>query len=493
MGLLDKIDTFIDNAVEKTAKVETFYTQRPEKIEEKKVKKDEKMKPKFIVLSDEPEGDELFHTAKRVKEECERLGYDVYIVFIDGAYITVEDGVRTVHNSGDKKGFVIDRSDTIAIVRGSITQKDSWLDLLSQIEKAGICCVNNRQTVSVCADKYRTYLRLADFGLVQPKTVLVPNVDSIESALENLGSDFPIIVKTLRGSKGIGVIFIESHRSLEAIIQLVYKDDNLELLMQEYIETDFDVRVLVLGGKVIASMRRDVIKGDFRSNFSRGGEVSEFELTQLEIEQCILAAKAVNGIYVGVDFIPGKDREKDMPFILEVNSSPGTEGIEKATSDNLIGMVVEHFGDSSNIFATPIECGYKEIIRIKPFGEISAKFDTGNSGYNVIHAENLRVDKGKVTWFMDDKKVVSDIIDTVNVNVGGLRNDTEKRYLINLDVEFLGTVYKDVIFTLDDRSERSRVLLERDFMIKLNVMVNPRRKYVVTTKYSKDIKNEKKK
>jgi len=466
-------------------KEEVKKKPEPKKEEPKKKPKESKDdKLRFIVLSDEPKNQELFHTAKRIVEESERLGYDVYIVFIDGAYITYEDEIRRIHNIDDPKGFVIDNKDTVAIVRGSITRKDGWLDLLSQIEKANICCVNSRQTVNVCADKYRTYLRLQDFGLNQPRTVLIPNADSIDIAIEKLDSNYPVIVKTLRGSKGIGVIFIESERSLEAIVQLVYKDDNLELLLQEYIKTEFDVRVLVLGGKIIASMRRDVIEGDFRSNFSRGGKVDNFKLTELEMEQCILAAKAVNGIYVGVDFIPGKNREKDLPYILEVNSSPGTEGIESATKENLIGILLEHFDDSKHRFSVPIECGYKEVVEIEPFGYLVAKFDTGNTGYNVIHAEDINVKDKKITWRLFDKKVTSDLIDTIKVNVGGLRDYVEDRYVIKLDVKFLGILYTDVIFTLDDRSDRSHILLCVEFMSKLNVMVNPRRKFIVTTKYS---------
>jgi ribosomal protein S6--L-glutamate ligase len=439
---------------------------------------------RFIVLSDEPENQELFHTARRIVEEAPKLGHGVYAVFIDGAYITNNDGIKRIHNIDDKKGFVIDNSDTVAIVRGSITRKDSWLDLLTQIEKANICCVNSRQTVNTCADKYRTYLRLADFGLTQPKTVLIPNAENVKIAMENLDTKYPVIVKTLRGSKGIGVIFIESERSLEAIVQLIYKDDELELLLQEYIKTDFDVRVLVLGGKIIASMERDVIEGDFRSNYSRGGKVKNFKLTELEIEQCILAAKAVNGLYVGVDFIPSKNRDKEPPYILEVNSSPGTEGIEKATDENLISILLQHFDDPKNRFSVPIECGYRETINIEPFGNIIAKFDTGNTGYNVIHAENIKVDGSNVSWSLLDKKVTSKIIDKVKVDVGGLRDNTEERYLVNLDVTFLGVIYKNITFTLDDRNGRSSVLLCRDFMSKLNVMINPRRKFIITTKYS---------
>jgi len=445
----------------------------------------DKDKLKILVLSDEPENTELFHTAKRIKEEGPKLGHKVYVVMIDGAYIKNEKGIKTIHNIDDEKGFEINDENTIAIVRGSITRKDAWLDLLSQLEKAGVACVNSRSCVNTCADKYRTYLRLADYGLTQPHTVLIPNKDGVEKAVENLDRDYPIIMKTLRGSKGVGVLFIESERSLDSIVQLQYKtDDDAELLIQEYIETDGDIRVLVLGGKILASMKREVIKGDFRSNFSQGGKVKMFKLTELEIEQCILAAKAVNGSYVAVDFIPSKNREKIPPYVIEVNSSPGTEGIEQATGENLIKQVIQHFEDPKNRFKVPTEIGHREVVNIKPFGEIEAKWDTGNSAFAVIHADKFKVNGKKITWTLLGKTITSDILEKIKVEVGGMRDYDEERYVIQLDVEFLGTIYKDVKFTLDDRDERSLILMNRGFMKRVNVMVNPARRYIVTTKYS---------
>ena len=440
---------------------------------------------RLIVVSDEPEESEYFHTAKRLIDEGGKLGHKVYVVMIDGAYITVEEGIRRVHNSDDKKGFVVDSSDTLAIVRGSITRKDSWLDFLSQLEKGGIAVVNSRSCVNTCADKYRTYLRLLDYGITQPRTVLIPNKDLVKQAVENLDSDYPMIMKTLRGSKGVGVLFIESERSLDSIVQLTYKtDEDSDLLLQEYIKTDHDVRVLVLGGKVMAAMRRDVIEGDFRSNFSMGGVVKKYNLTELEVEQCILAAKAVNGVWVAVDFIPSKNREKQPPFIIEVNSSPGTEGIEKATEGNLVKQIIQHFEDPKNRWSVPTECGYREVVNIKPFGELIAKMDTGNSGEPVIHAEKIKASGNKVAWTLNGKTITSDIVRTQKIRVGGQRDYTEDRYVVSLDVEFLGHIYEDTEFTLDDREERTPILFDREFMNRLNLMINPNRKYVVTTKYS---------
>ena len=456
-------------------------------------------KLRILVLSDEPENAELFHTAKRIKDEAPKLGHKVYVVFIDGAYIKNEDGIKTIHNVDDEKGFEINDYNTLAIVRGSITRKDSWLDLLSQLEKAGVSCINNRNCVSICADKYRSYLRLADYGLTQPHTVLVPNKDGVEKAFENLDRKYPIIMKTLRGSKGIGVIFVESERSLDAIVQLIFKEsEDAELLIQEYIKTDFDVRVLVLEGTILASMRRDVIKGDFRSNFSRGGKVKTFNLTETEVEQCIFAAKAVNGHYVAVDFIPAKNREKDPPYILEVNSSPGTEGIENASGENLIKKLIQHFEDGDNRHKTPLEIGRVETITLEGVGEISANWDTGNSARVMVHCDEHKISNGWVTWKSKGESKDKEFVipkGTYKHKFLGMRkyergavNATDfERPMVAMDITFLGSTYKDVECILDDRTKKqTKFLMNKKFMRRTNVMVNPARKYVVTTKYSID-------
>jgi len=439
---------------------------------------------KLLIITDEPEEAKTFHTADRLREECDKLKYPHYLFKLTGGYTTYNDGVRRFHNQDDKKGFEID-SDTVAIIRGSITRKDSWMDFVSILERANVCCVNNRQSINICADKYRTSLRLADYGLTEPKTILINDPEKSVELVEEAGLKFPIILKTLRGSKGVGVLFVDTEKGLDSIVQLIHKqDEDTDLLAQQYIKTDYDVRVHVLGGKVIAAMKRPVIEGDFRSNVSQGSKPEKIELTELEIEESLRAAKAVNGHWSAVDFIPSKNREKEPPFMLEVNSSPGTEGIEDATKLNISNIVISYFANKDNRYKTPTECGYKEVVTVKPFGEIIAKFDTGNSGMPVIHADKYKVDGKQIRWSLLGKTVTSDIIRKEEISVGGLRDYDETRYVIKLDVEFAGGLYKDVEFTLDDRDERTLILFDRAFMNRLNVMVNPQRKYVITTKYS---------
>ena len=436
---------------------------------------------RILVLSVE-HGDKSI-TSKRIKEEADKLNLPNYVVQIDGSYIKYDNGKHTIYSIDDDKGFELDSS-TVVFIRGTPT-KDSSLDLISEIERLGLCCVNSRTSISIAADKYRSYIRLKDYGLTQPKTVLVPNVDSIEKSFESLDTKFPIILKTLRGSKGVGVLFVESERALTSIIQLIFKtDSNADLIIQEYIKTEFDVRVMILNGNIVATMQRDVLEGDFRSNYSQGAKVKKYNLTKLEIGQSLLAAKSVGGILSAVDFIPSSDPKNKPPYILEVNSSPGTEGIEEASGKNIVKEILEHFKNSKMRHTVPTQCGWEEVVSIKPFGDLIAKFDTGNSVFPVLHAEDIKIKGKKITFTHEEKTITTNLVGKyVSVTGGG----EDERPVVELEFKFAGTNYGKIKIGLDDRSRmNTSVLMNRKLMNKLNVMINPQQKYVITTPFTLD-------
>lgn len=437
---------------------------------------------RVVVISNEL-GDKAI-TAERIEEEAKKLNYPHYIVPMDGTYTVFENGQRTIHKSDDDKGFKIHPSDTVIFVRGT-PERDSHLDLISQLQRAGYCVVNSRECLEIATDKYRTYLRLKDFGLTQPKTVLIPNKDSIEKSFENLDTKFPIILKTLRGSKGVGVLFVESERALTSIVQLLFKQDkSSDILIQEYIKTDFDVRVLILGGKIIATMQRDVIEGDFRSNASLGAKVKTYDLSELEIEHSIRAGKSVGGLLTAVDFIPSSDTENKPPYILEVNSSPGTDGIENANNKNIVKDILVYFSNPKVRYTVPSECGWEEVVTVKPFGDLTGKFDTGNYKYPVLHAEDVKIVGKKITFTTHDKTITTILKGTYTSVTGGGEDD---RPVVELEFEFAGTNFGKIEFGLDDRDRMGTdVLLNRKIMRILNVMVNPQRKYLITTPFTLD-------
>lgn len=440
-----------------------------------------------------------FRTASHLETVCKERKIPFYGFDVERGSIEWDNdkGTHIIFNKAGNEPFEIGPG-TLCIVRGNVRHNKGWFDKVTQLEKTGCTMVNPREVSELCNDKYRSYLRLQEFGLTQPRTVLIPNEedDGIQSALENLDRPFPIIMKTLEGSEGVGVVKIDSESSLKAFVQLIYKQDEAAaLLIQEYIEMDVDYRVHVLDGKVIASMTRGKAKGDFRSNVSQGGEAIAAKLTKLEVEQCLLAAKAADGRWIAVDFIPSKDREKEPPFILEVNHSPGTKGIESAMAGSkekgdkehpLLNLIIDHFSQKKFHWSHPTQVGYIEMVTIEPFGQLTAKLDTGNYKYPVLHADKYKIEGRNITFTSFGKTIKAKLVGSY---VSKTMVGEDERPLVELDYEFAGKKYGKVTFGLDKRHGLTTdVLLNRKLMHRMNVMVNPRRKYVRTTKFEADEK-----
>ena len=446
--------------------------------ERRMVKKAKKNSDKPVVKKPSSTSSKLYNLAKE-------RGCEVYSVKVNGAYIErSDDGVITIHNQDDKKGFELD-ADTLVMVRGAVTAKDSYLDLISQIERYGFPVVNSRECIEVCADKFRTYLRLQEIGMNQPKTVLVPNEDpeTVDLAAERLDNDFPMVLKTLQGAKGVGVLLVETERSLQSTVSLVYKiDPNCDILLQEYIDMEYDVRVMINNKRIIGAMKRKKIIDDFRSNISQGAEAEEIELTDLEKETCLIAAKAVNGQWVGVDFIPADNREKDAPYILEVNQSPGSQGISEAIGEEVCEIVIDDYFDRNIWKKSATECGVLESIEVD--GEtMTAKLDTGNSAAAcALHADSYEI-KGKVVHFTrNGKKFKKPLVRELT-----LLKPAETRPVVMCELNFLNTIYEQEV-SLDQRG-KIPFLANRDFMNRANLMINPSRKFLLTNKHDTSEEN----
>ena len=444
-------------------------------------------KYKVVVLTRKPKDNpkqNLLVTASKFQKAAKSLGMESYVVFIEGAYITLDDNVRRIHNSDDDKGFEISVDDTLVIVRGGVNARDSWKDLLSQLERAGYTCANSRECMEICSDKYRTALRLSEVGLVTPTTVLIPDEDGAKIAFDKLNTTYPVILKTIQGTKGVGVLFVESEKSLESMVQLLYKiDEEISLILQSFIKTTHDVRVMVLNNIIVGAMQRDTVKGDFRSNVHLGAKVKKYNLTDKEKEDCIRAAKAVNGVWVGVDFIPAKDRNKDGPIILEINSSPGTSGFDEATGKDVTTHILKNFMDEENWWKTPTIAGVLETFEHEKLGKLVGKMDTGNSNSkSAIHADTFEVKGKKIYWELNGIKMVSKIEKMVEVTASRFGDDdrTQLRPVILLDFTFAGKLYQDMKFTIDDRGNKAPLLINRDFMRASNLMIDPSRKYIIT-------------
>ena len=302
----------------------------------------------YLWYDDPEDPDDPEATADDFIKEGESVGLKGFKVDVQGAYSDLDkDGVRYIFDGMSEKKerkFRIDEN-TLVFVRAPVTKRKAWSDFLTQLERAGVVCVNTRACMEITSDKYRTSLYLAEAELAQPKTVLVHNPEKAIPAMERLGGKYPVILKTLTGSLGIGVIKVDSESSLHSTVQLLYKlDPNMGVLLQEMIKDfTFDIRAHVSGGKFHGAIKRPVVAKDFRSNVSLGSKPAPIELTELEIEHVEKAAKAVDGLWVGVDIFPSKDRKTIPPMFIEINSTPGTKGYRKATGENLAKNILVKF------------------------------------------------------------------------------------------------------------------------------------------------------
>ena len=248
----------------------------------------------------------------------------------------------------------INLDDTLIMPRGlgtpGLTNSRYWTDTIKKLELEGYQMIPSTKCWDICTSKYLTDILCKQAGLRTPKTVPISYSEDTDRAVKELNTKFPIILKASTGTQtGVGVVIIESLRSLNAAVEMLSLHSKyLPLIIQEFIEIDYDVRVVVLDGRVLGTMKREVITdGDFRSNISLGAEASDIQLTELETKDCLKAAEIVDGRLVGVDFIPAKNREKEQPYILEVNSMPGFGGIEKLKK-GLVKEILEHFKDRNN-------------------------------------------------------------------------------------------------------------------------------------------------
>ena len=309
---------------------------------------------------------------KLVQTSAKKVGVEIFNVDFNGMYVSEKNNKTYINSfpfdeeegsvilpnpkSNDikyEKHFEIDSSNTIIMPRGlgtlGFTASQYWVDTIKNLENNGFFTVPSIKCWEICSSKYMTDLICRQNGLLTPKTVPITHASDTERAFEKLDTKFPIIIKASIGTQtGIGVIIAETMRSLNAIVQtLLLYNKYLPILLQEYIKTDWDVRAVTLDGQILGAMKRNIITGDFRSNVSIGAETENIKLTDLEIEHSLKAAEVVHGKLVGVDFIPSKNREKEIPYILEVNSMPGFGGIEKLNK-GLTAEIFKYFKNRDN-------------------------------------------------------------------------------------------------------------------------------------------------
>lgn len=275
------------------------------------------------------------YSTKRLKEVAKARGHEVRIVKYKECYASIEKNNPTVSYRGE------DLSQFDAIIPRIATYMTRYgTAMVRQLETQGVYTVSSSIAIARSRDKLRSMQLLAKAGVDIPKTVFSRNSVDIDGLIEKIGGT-PVIIKLARGTHGNGVVLAETKKAAKSVLQAFYlqNEDGTNILVQEFVEESagMDIRAFVVGGRVVASMKRQSLDDDFRSNLHKGGEGTVVKLTDEERKMAIKAAKAMGLNVAGVDMM----RSKRGPLVLEVNASPGF-GIEKVTGRDVASPIIEY-------------------------------------------------------------------------------------------------------------------------------------------------------
>lgn len=275
------------------------------------------------------------YSTKRLVEEAKKRGHEARVINYTKCYAKIAKSEPVVSYEGeDLKGF----DAVIPRIAASYTRYGTAV--VRQFEMQGVFTTSSSIAIVRSRDKLRTMQLLARADVGIPKTVFSRGIVDAEDLIEGVGGT-PVIIKLARGTHGRGVVLAETRKAAKSVLQGFYlmDDDGTNILLQEFIEESAgeDIRAFVVGGKVIASMKRQSLDDDFRSNLHQGGQGTTVKLTDEERRVAIKAAKAMGLSICGVDMM----RSKRGPLVLEVNASPGF-GIEEVTDRNVAEKIIEY-------------------------------------------------------------------------------------------------------------------------------------------------------
>ncbi len=282
----------------------------------------------IAVLSRNPN----LYSTSRLKEAALERGHEARVIDYVRCYMDITSSKPRVMYQGD----ALPNYDAI-IPRIGATHTFYGTAVVRQFEMMGVFPANESQAISRSRDKLRSLQILSREGLGLPVTGMASNTGDIDGVIQLVGGA-PLVVKLIEGTQGVGVVLSETKKAAQSVIE-AFRGLKADILVQQFIEEagGRDVRCFVVGNKVIAAMERTGAPGDFRSNLHRGGTAEVTKLTTEERRTALQASKALGLNVAGVDLL----RSKDGPLIMEVNSSPGLEGIEMSTGIDVAGSIIE--------------------------------------------------------------------------------------------------------------------------------------------------------
>lgn len=286
---------------------------------------------KIAILSNGPGN----YSTRRLKEVAVGRGHEVDVIKYRDCYATIEKSGPTVWYKGEP---LVGYDAIIPRIANSMTKYGSMI--VRQFEMQGAYTITSSISIVRSRDKLRSMQLLARAGVGIPKTVVSRDNVDVDDLIEHLGGT-PVILKLARGTHGNGVVLAETKKAAKSVLQAfhVMDSEGTNILLQEFVKESagIDIRVFVVGGKVVASMKRQSLDDDFRSNLHQGGAGEKIKLTDEERKTAVKAARSMGLNVCGVDLM----RSERGPLVLEVNSSPGF-GIEKVTGRDVATPIIEY-------------------------------------------------------------------------------------------------------------------------------------------------------
>ncbi len=286
---------------------------------------------RFLFLTRDPR----LYSMRRFREACLEQGHTVNTMDVTRTNLVLHQNDPHLYYRG--AAFDIDSVDVV-VPRIGTSVTDFGCAVLHQFEVMGVPCVNPSQAILRARDKLRSMQVLSRCKVDMPRTAVIRSVADIDLAIAQVGG-VPCVLKLLQGTQGIGVMLAESREALESILQAFWSLGHI-ILLQEFIRESKgrDVRAFVVGDHVVAAMRREAKLGEFRSNIHRGGLGRPIHLSEEDEQAVIEAAQAMGLQMAGVDYLESHVG----PKIIEVNASPGFQGLERATGEDIAGAAVRY-------------------------------------------------------------------------------------------------------------------------------------------------------
>lgn len=437
-------------------------------------------------------GDEEGTFADLIQKVTKKYNMKTTMVDVSEAYIAskdVEIGQVKIHNvNGKDLDVTIEVKNSLIFVRAGAIKTLTSQALVSSLQTLGFFLVNDLEAMLVCDNKMSNIIALERNNISVPRTSIVNNVKSIEQAHNNIGGKFPVIIKTLKGTQGVGVSKVNDMASLVSVCQSLWKF-NADLLIQEYFELKSDIRTLVVNNRIIGSAERVKVNDkEFRNNVHLGADTRPYQLSNVEKELVINASRSVGASYCGVDHCKvGKDF-----YILEVNGSPGIRShfmgydqdgnpTNKITAQQTLENIIKIYSKERQ--RRPLmrqEVGYIETIVFDGMEKnpVRAKFDTGNAASaSMLHVDQMQIDGDTVKWKKNGYTFESDIVDISEPRRG--LEPFDKRPVIEHGITFNNKKYT-VEIGLTEKDTASEMLVNRKLMTQLRVTIHPNQLFLVS-------------